>query len=235
MSIKRHRTLAGEDLALDRLPSSLEAHVRWLACEALRATSWAAFQERTARATIEAAREVGGEGWAHHAIYRLQKDLVGQVGAVLGELRGETTSSFGALLLSGMIQLESSPQVLFASIAAAQEEGVVVEESELHRFVFEHKRLCLDSFDYVFTVDPSLVFSRDLESDYQSLKDRGELAVSSPIRVTEQGRLRAQMIHQRYKILRSALRPLYRNAIRRAPSLEDLFTHSQVEAFKAAL
>ncbi len=54
-----------------------------------RARSWASFEMRTAHGIIETAKAARGEQWQSHPLYRIQKDLMGNVGVRQKELAGE--------------------------------------------------------------------------------------------------------------------------------------------------
>jgi hypothetical protein len=82
----------------------------WLTLEASTAHSWIEFQNRTAHRMIERAKKRLGKEWSSDPVYRIQLDIVGQLGALHKELRGEIRPDFIRLVVWGIVQREPSLQ-----------------------------------------------------------------------------------------------------------------------------
>ena len=84
-----YRTGEREEFDLSPLPDVEWRLFYYMVYEYERARSWAAFEMRTAHGIIEAAKAALGKEWQSHPLYRIQKDLMGNVGVRQKELRGE--------------------------------------------------------------------------------------------------------------------------------------------------
>ena len=63
MSPLRHDTLISGPIDLGSLEGARPGRIGWLLGEALRARSWAAFQQRTGDPAIRDAKAASGPGW----------------------------------------------------------------------------------------------------------------------------------------------------------------------------
>ena len=101
-----YRMHAGMEYQLDNLTYQEGTLFLWMEKEYLAATSWADFQERTAKPVVEAAMKNQQAKrtkkdlqfrWEDYLLYQIRFDLLRNAGIRTGELKGE---------LSGMIMTE---------------------------------------------------------------------------------------------------------------------------------
>lgn len=234
MQIRRH-DLMGSGGTIDLEEADVEGRlVKWLVEEALEARSWTDFQQRTAHGTIEQAKARSGDRWEDDLLYRLQLDLMGQIGVSTGELRGELSVSFGALLLQALCLQESSRLGLLLLVAAASREERPLEPDTLPSLLFELHRRRVSPFGYVFDLrPPSSVSSEELAEDYATIEDAGLVVAHSPIRETLLGKERVDGLALRFRPLLPAVRALVANV--EVPAVEELFARQRAEAFAAAI
>ena len=232
MKFQRHR-LMGSQGELDL--SGVEAkQLEWLASEALTAGSWTEFQQRTAHGVIEGARLRGREDWEQDSLYRLQLDLVGQVGVASGELRGELTESFGSLVLGALCLRRTSRLALLMLLAAAERVARPVEPERLHLLLYELWRRSMTPFTYAFELrPPNRIFSADLADDYETIQAAGLVAARSPIHETSRGRAEVDRITQAFSTLLPAVKALAAQV--EPPSVEQLFARCRADSFAAAI
>ena len=93
-----YRTHSGKEYQLDNLTYQEGKLFLWMMKEYLAATSWADYQERTAKPVIETAmknqqtkrkKDDHQFEWEDYLLYKIRFDLLRNVGLRTGELRGE--------------------------------------------------------------------------------------------------------------------------------------------------
>ena len=84
-----YRTSMGEEFDISDFSDEEKRQFNWLIDEYQSAKSWVSFQQYTANKIIEAAKVKYGENWINSPLYKIQLDLVGNVGIRQSELGGE--------------------------------------------------------------------------------------------------------------------------------------------------
>ncbi len=77
---KIYRTREKEEFEIDQLDSQEQAHLEWLLQAYQEATSWIAFQQRTAPRTIELGKEKNNGNFKDYPLFKIQIDLLANVG-----------------------------------------------------------------------------------------------------------------------------------------------------------
>jgi hypothetical protein len=94
MISKKYRSREGVDFDLSQFSEEDNKHLNWVLGEYETAKSWLSFQNRTAHGVIEYAKKQVGDDWQSHPLYKIQLDLIGNIGIQNNELKGEISDMF---------------------------------------------------------------------------------------------------------------------------------------------